>query len=298
MTRRHFLQLTGGAAAAATLTPWLRAVEPFARPGQPRLALALAAYSFRDTFTKDPARMDMFKFVDYCADHGLAGAEVTSYYFPKDADDAYFLRLKRHAFLRGVALSGTAVGNNFALPKGDARDKEIAAVKQWIDRAALMSAPHIRVFAGAPPKGTDADTAMANCIEALEECAEHAAKKGVFLGVENHGGIVAEPEALLRIVQAVKSPWVGINLDTGNFHTADPYDSLAQCAPWAVNVQVKVEMSAKGAPKGPADLPRLVGLLRQANYQGFVVLEYEAAEDAFTAVPRHLQELQKLCAAG
>ena len=292
MNRRHFVSLSAVSAAAASL----RAIEPLNRPGKPRLATSLAAYSFRDILQKSPDRMDMFSFLDFCADHGLAGAEVTSYYFPKEADDAWFLKLKRHAFLRGVALSGTAVGNNFALPKGEARDAQIASVKTWIDRAALMGVPHIRVFAGAPPKGTADDVAVANCIEALDECAELAAKRGVFLGVENHGGIVAEPEALLHIIRTVKNPWLGINLDTGNFHTADPYAALASCAPYAVNVQVKVEISAKGAPAQPMDFARLGKILREANYQGFVALEYEAKEDPMTAVPRHLEQLKAMCA--
>jgi sugar phosphate isomerase/epimerase len=293
MIRRRFLQTTTLGLAA----PLARAIEPLNRPGKPRLLTSLAAYSFRGTFQSEPSRLDMFKFVDYCADHGLAGAEVTSYYFPKDADDGYFLRLKHHAFLRGVALSGTAVGNNFALPKGAARDKEIASVKQWIDRAALMGAPHIRVFAGAPPKDTPTDVAMTNCIEALDECAALAAQKGIFLGVENHGGIVAEPEALLHIIKTVKNSWLGINLDTGNFHTADPYASLALCAPYAVNVQVKVEITPKGDRKQESDLTRLGKILRDTNYQGFVALEYEASEDAWTAVPRHLAALKQMCGA-
>jgi sugar phosphate isomerase/epimerase len=292
MHRRRFLQ----AAALGFGLPAARGVDPPARTGGARLLTSLAAYSFRDTFQKDPARLDMFRFIDYCADQGLAGAEVTSYYFPKDADDAYFLRLRRHAFLRGVALSGTAVGNNFALPKGPERDREIAAVKQWIDRAALMGTSHIRVFAGAPPKGADLDAALANCIEALDDCAALAATRGVFLGVENHGGIVAEPEALVHILKSVKNPWLGINLDTGNFHTADPYAALALCAPSAVNVQVKVEMTPKGGSKQPADLARIGALLRDVKYQGFVALEYEAAEDPWTAVPRHLADLKAMCA--
>ena len=88
MIRRRFLQTTTLGLAA----PLARAIEPLNRPGKPRLLTSLAAYSFRGTFQSEPSRLDMFKFVDYCADHGLAGAEVTSYYFPKEADDAYFLR--------------------------------------------------------------------------------------------------------------------------------------------------------------------------------------------------------------
>lgn len=290
-SRRHFLSAAALTAAAASFRPLARAVEPFIRSGPPAFRLSLAAYSFRDFF-KDPAKMDMKKFLDFCAAQGLSGAELTSYYFPKDVTMEALADVRRHAFLRGITVSGTAVGNNFALPEGEERQREIASVKQWIDRAAVLSAPHIRVFAGSA-KGIDEATGRKQVIAALEECGAYAGKHGIFLGVENHGGVVAKAEGLLEIVKAVQSPWVGVNLDTGNFHSADPYADLAACAPWAVNVQVKVEMRPAGAKESqPADLPKIAGILRQAGYQGWVVLEYEAKPDPFTAVPEHLKALR------
>jgi sugar phosphate isomerase/epimerase len=303
--RRDFLRTATVSLAGLGLAGMrASAVQPFQRRGQPRLQLSLAAYSFRQFFKDAPPvraaeaaperRIDLFQFIDYCADQGCAGAEVTSYYFPETFDDAFLIRLRRHAFLRGIAISGTAVKNTFTDPKGDKRNAEIAGVKKWVDHAAVLGAPHIRVFAGNPQKGMPAEEAKQLSIAALDECGEYAGKKGVFLGLENHGGIVAEPKDLLDIVQAVKSPWVGINLDTGNFQTDDPYADLERCAPFAVNVQVKSEIQKRGQKKEPADLARLVKILRGANYQGFVALEYEAAEDAWQAVPRLLRRLKEL----
>lgn len=284
--------LTTAAAAAPAF-----AIEPFKRAGAPRMRLSLAGYSFRDSFihgnkkSAEGKRIDMIQFIDYCADHGCEGAELTSYYFPPDANAEYFLNLRRHAFLRGITISGSAVGNNFAVPKGDKRDAEIASVKKWIQNAATLDAPHIRIFAGAAPKDLSKDEAKKLCVSAVEECAAEAGKHGIFLGLENHGGIVAEPQDLLDMVREIKSPWVGINLDTGNFRTDDPYRDLEMCAPYAVNVQVKSEIQKRGQKKELADIKRLVKILRDVNYQGFVALEYEAAEDAWTAVPRLLKEL-------
>lgn len=276
------------------------AVEAIVREGPPRLRLGLAAYSFRDFLTeagggrvpKGAATrpMDLRGFVDFCARHGCDGAELTSYYFPKEVTTEYLLGLRRHAFLRGVSVSGTAVGNTFTPGPGAKRDREIAGVKEWIERARVLGAPHIRVFAGGLEGQTQAE-ARKHCIEALEECGEVAGRAGVFLGIENHGGIVAEADELLTIVRAVKSPWVGVNLDTGNFHSEDPYADLAKCAPYAVNVQVKVELRRKGAKAEATDLGRIVRILREANYQGWVVLEYESAEDPYVAVPRYLAAL-------
>jgi len=281
------------------LPTWVaRAVEPLERAGRCRLKLSLAAYSFRDTFNHpDPAkRLSLTGFIDYCAEHGCDGTELTSYYFPKEVTSELLIGLKRHAFLRGVEISGTAVGNNFALPDGPERDQQIAHVKTWVDHAALLTAPHIRVFAG-EPKGLDKAAALRQCIRALEECGEYAGRQGIWLGLENHGGIVSDVGDLLEIVRAVKSPWVGVNLDSGNFYSdADPYAEMARLAPYAVNAQLKVAISRRGRQKLPTDLSRVIQVLCDANYQGYVALEYEE-QDPAGEVPGWLKQMRAAFAA-
>ncbi len=309
VNRRDFLKISTAAGLAALATPLTaRAASdrgPFNRKGKPSLRLSLAAYSFRDTFPtmrgkpnlKVPAgkATDMFKFIDYCAAHGCDGTELTSYFFAEETD-AYLIALRRHAFLRGIAISGTAIGNNFSHPKGPKRDAEIAATKQWIDRAALLGAPHIRVFAGVT-KEIPRDEADKLVVSALEECCDYAGKRGIFLGLENHDSI-GSAATLLPMVKAVKSPWVGINLDSGNFRTGDPYQDFADCVPYAVNVQFKTEVhDGSPANKVPADLKRFTRILRDAGYQGWVALEYEGKADPATAVPRYLQEMRGLFSA-
>ncbi len=290
VSRRAFL------GAAAVLPVALSAVEPIVHKGPPRLRLSLAAYSFRDDFVKgkdgSPAKMDMFRFLDFCVENGCDGAELTSYYFEDPATDEYLRRVQRHAFLRGVSVSGSAIGNNFTHPAGPDRDKELALTRQWIARAAVLGAPHIRVFAGST-KGVSKADAKRHTIEALEEMGELAGRHGIFLGVENHGGIVAEADDLLEIVRSVKNPWVGINLDIGNFNTADPYGDFVKCAPYTVNVQYKGLMRPKGSKEAvPTDLPRVVKILKDAGYQGWFVLEYEMPEDPYTKVPALLREMR------
>jgi sugar phosphate isomerase/epimerase len=302
-SRRHFLTTSFGAITASSLS----AIEPIQRSGKSRMQLGVAAYSFRESFQwmrgkenkpkADRKPWSIFDFIDWCADNNVPGAEVTSYFFPPDVDEKFLLEVKRHAYLRGVQLAGTAVGNNFALPQGEKLDQEIDSVKRWIDYAAIMNAPHIRVFAGPQPKGLTEAEAVSNCLKAYQECLDYAAKKGIFLGLENHGGIVAEPDNLIKMVKAANSPWAGINWDSGNFHTEDPYGDLAKIAPYAINVQLKMEISPKGSKKGeskPADVPRLLKILRDANYQGWFTLEYEMAKDPFTEVPKVLEMLRPL----
>jgi len=267
------------------------------------MRLGLAAYSFRQFFKEasepgsqaapDGRPFDMLRFIDYCSEQGCDGAEVTSYYFPPQVSNDYLLKVKQRAFLKGVALSGTAVGNTFTLDAGPKREEQMTLVKRWVDNAALMGAPHIRVFAGNTQKGSTFEQAVKNCIAALEEAADYSGSKGVFLGIENHGGIVASSKTLVDIVEAVKSPWVGINLDTGNFHTEDPYADLAKCAARAINVQFKAEIrAAKEKKSSPADVSRIIRILRDVGYLGYLTLEYESSESPWTAVPRLLNSLR------
>ncbi len=292
MNRRLFL----GAAAAAVGAP-LGSGRFAERKGDARLPIGLAAYSFRDHFAwmKGKARkpggevMDMFSFVDFCAEHGCHGAELTSYFFPGNADAGYFHKVKRHAFLRGVDVCGTAIGNDFSTGKGARLDEEIVAAKAWLKKAALMGAPHVRFFAGTGKGFAAGDERVETAVAALRECAAYAGELGLFIGIENHGAITAD--FLLDLVKKVNSPWVGINLDSGNFISDDPYADFERCAPWAVNVQLKIHIRRNE----PADLPRLIGLLRKESYQGYVVLEYESGEP-FEEIPGYLRSLRELCA--
>ncbi|SVE46989.1 uncharacterized protein METZ01_LOCUS499843, partial [marine metagenome] len=234
--------------------------EPFIRPGQPRLRLALAGYSFRKFFSwskgnpqqsaKASQEMDMFKFIDYCADHDCEGVELTSYFFPPDADKAYYNRLKYHAFVRGITICGTAIGNDFSLVKGIKLDYQLQAAMHGLDQAAMMGAPHVRFFAGTGDAFSHGRDRVENAIEALKICCDYAGERGIFIGVENHGNI--SPELLLEIIDKVDSPWIGINLDTGNFWSKNPYNDLEQCALYAVNVQVKVKMQTEKRKSYPA----------------------------------------------
>jgi sugar phosphate isomerase/epimerase len=295
-SRRELLKAIPAATllAASSAVP-AGAIPPVVRAGKSRLRLGLAGYSMRDHLQgRLQPFLDLHGFVDKAAEWNVDAVELTSYYFPPDFTPAYVAGLKRHCHLAGIDVSATPIRNTFTHPPGPEREKEIAHVKRWLDVAADLGSPAIRIFAGDAQKGQTAAEGRRRCVEAIEACADHAAKRGVFLALENHGGVVAEPDGLLEIVSAVKSEWFGVNLDTGNFHGEDPYADVARCVPYAVTVQVKVEMQAKGGEKQEADFARLVRMVKDAGYRGYVTLEYEAAEAPLIAIPRLLERLRAL----
>jgi sugar phosphate isomerase/epimerase len=239
--------------------------------------------------------MDLFEFVNRAADLGLDAVEPTSYYFPEPVTTQYIHRLRQHAFQLGLDISGTAIMNDFCLPTGPERDREIAHARTWIGHAAELDAPTVRLLSGNWIQGTAESELEERVVQAIDSLLPYAAERGVTLALENHGGgVTVTGDQHLRLVRAIKGPYFGVNLDTGNFHGADPYAELAQLAPYAVNVQVKTEIRRKGKSKEPADLAKVIGILRDARYSGYVVLEYDAAEDPLTAVPRYCEMLRGL----
>lgn len=304
-SRRNFLGAAALGIMSSTAGPLTgaHAANPIQREVTgAKMKLSLAAYSFNrvlpkrgDADAQAKAKMRIEDFLTFCAEQGLGACEPTSYYFPKDITTEYLLGFKAMAFRLGLDISGTAIGNNFCLPEGPERDAELAMTREWIDYAAIIGAPVIRIFAGNVPKDDTEDAALERCVAGINESLKYAAEKGVFLGLENHGGVTATPEQLLSIVKAVDdSPWFGINFDSGNFHTADPYASLEMIAPYAVNAQLKVMMKPEGGEETRADFKRIIGILKHAGYRGYVALEYEEKEDPFTAVPALLSELREV----
>jgi sugar phosphate isomerase/epimerase len=290
LTRRQFLT----ASAALAVSP-VAAIDPIKRPSdKPDLKLSLAAYSMRQFLDVKKGTMSLFDFIDFAAELPLDGIELTSYYWAEDTDD-YAAKLKAHAAKKKLAVSGVPVGNNFCLNNADRWKAEVQKVKDWTERAAKVGAATVRIFAGSIPKGDTLADAQKRVVAALEECCPVAEKLGVILALENHGGITDTPEHLLELVKPVKSKALAVNIDTGNFHTADPYADIAKIAPYGVVAQVKTEVHPNNK-RTDADLSRVIKILKDANFHGYVALEYEAKEDPKVAVPRFVKELRKLIA--
>lgn len=299
VNRRAFVQqaagaVTGGVVACTSF--WsrpARAIEPIARNGEAKFKFSMAAYSYRQLLQGTPPALTLADFIDDCARFGLEGTELTSYYFPKPVTPAYLRQLKRQCFRLGLDISGTAVGNNFALPDGPQRDEQIGMVKQWVDYAEILGAPVIRVFAGYPKKGMAAEQAHKRIVAGLEQCCQYAGEHGIHLALENHGGPTADVDKMLSLVHDVKSPWFGVNLDSGNFRSDDIYGDLARIAPFTINVQIKVSVAGPDGKNRPSDFQRLARILRDAGYRGYIVLEYEEQGDIRQQCARYVRQIRE-----
>lgn len=275
------------AGPALALAP--SAAAPAAQ-GKSRLRTAICAYSYRDALSKK--RMSYDDVVKAAVDTEVDGLDLTVYWFPSTGKE-FLLPLRRLAYRNGVEIYSISVRSDMCRPSVEQRDQELEGVKKWVDVAAMLGAGHIRVFGGVVPKGRTEDEAASWVVDVLGRAAEYAGSHGVILGLENHGGITARAARIVEIVKKVNSPWVGVNLDTGNFDE-DAYNQIAMILPHAVNVQFKTEIRTVKGKREESDWERLTRMLAEGGYRGYMALEYEAKEPAETAVPRLLKKLNTL----
>jgi sugar phosphate isomerase/epimerase len=282
LTRRDFLSraavlpLGAGLAVGA---PTALAQTPIKRFGGARLKTGLNAYSFNKTLNdhlKGRGKgTTLFDLLDYCAEQNFDGIDPTGYFFPgypKVPADKYVNDFKRRAHVLGLGISGTGVRNDLASPVKEKRAADVQHIKEWVEVAARLGAPVLRVFAGTEPKDHTWDQVAEWLVEDLKKCVEHAQKYGVLIGIQNHWDYLKTSEQVVKIVKMVDSEWFGVIVDTGYFLTPDPYKDMAAVAPYAVNWQVKEKVDGQEF-KVKTDLKRIVGIAREAGYRGYLPIE-------------------------
>lgn len=300
------------AALAATPLLGVRAQDhpaPVATPAattNPPNRIGVSTYSFWG-FRRDEWQ-DPGKCIEAAARMGFDGVELLERQLA-DLSPAALQQIKRHAFLLGLDLMGYSTHQGFLHPDPAERQKNIDITLASMRRAADLGIPTMRVNTGRWDTSKSFDELMANkgieppkpgftdddgfpwVIEAFRKLVPEAEKLGVLLGLENHWGLGRTPEGVMRIVDAVGSPWLRVTVDTGNF-LEDPYDRLAKLAPHSILVQAKTYQGGGTWYTLDLDYPRIGKLIRQAGYRGYVSLEFEGQEDPATAVPKSLALLR------
>ena len=315
-SRRHFL----GFAAAAPLIPVSDAHARIEQskssdkdPGSgPRKThpIILSTYSLW-RFRNEPLR-DMHKCIDIADEMGFDGVEILLVQLRENEqnDNSKLMAIKRHALRLGLPLIGMSTHQGFVSPDAEIRKRNVDLTNSQIELAYKLGIPTMRVNTGRwgttrsfdqlmkdrgiekPLDGYTDEDAFPWVIDALGECAKVAEKCGVVMGLENHWGLGLTPEGILRIVDAVDSPWLQITTDTGNF-LEDPYDRLEQIAAKTILVQAKTYCGGGQWYTLDLDYPKIGEILRKHNYRGYISLEFEGMEDYKTAIPKSLELMRR-----
>jgi Sugar phosphate isomerases/epimerases len=297
--RNLFLQTAGAIAAQSVALP-----QSTPQPG--RIRLAVSTYSWWHFRTQ---KYPIESVIEHAARLGFDGVEILHRQM-RDETQAYVNNLKRLAFRNGLALPMLSIHQDFVHPEAEERKRHIDHTRRCIELAANLGIPCVRLNSGRwktiksfdelmkvkgdepPLPGYTNEDAFRWCVESIEQCLPHAEREGVILALENHWGLTTSPDMLLRIYKAVNSPWLCINLDTGNF-PGDPYAGIEKLAPHAVIVQAKTYYGGGEWYTLELDYQRIAGILRKSGFHGWVSLEMEGKEPAETAVPKSLAVLKK-----
>ena len=266
----------------------------------------LNAFSFNDElidYIKGLGEgLSVFDLIDFCALHNIKALDLTAYYligYPDVPSDEYLYKIKRYARKRNIVLCGTGVRNDFADPDAEKRAYFVKLIKNWIEAAHKLGMGVIRVFSGTPPedyKEADRSRIMAQIAECLRECAEHASKYGVILGVQHHADMLRTADETIELIEMIHSPWVGVVLDTGNLMVEDPYEDMDKLMPYVVSWQLKESVYGWNLSTR-TDLSRIMKIIRKHNYRGYLPVEtlytglYEY--NPYTNVPKFIDEVQQ-----
>jgi len=305
--RRTFLSSTIAAAGAIALaSDRSNAVAPATKSPRPN-PIAVSTYSFWRF--KKGMKMPIEKCIDEAARMGFDGVDLLLYQMESE-ENSYLQKIKRHALINGLDLCCMSTHQGYVYPDKAKRQKNIELTLRQIETAYRLGVPIVRLNTGRWGTSGNFDELMANrgiepvlpgyteedgfkwVIDSIEKCLPKAEECGVILGLENHWGLARTPEGLLRIVNAIDSPWLEILLDTGNF-LEDPYDKLEMCAPQTVFMQAKTYYGGGLWYSLDLDYPRIARIMRKHNFQGYVSLEFEGNEDYKTAIPKSLARLRE-----
>ena len=262
--------------------------------GKQRLKSSLNAYSFNAPLMAKT--MDIFDMLRWCADLGFEAVDITGYYFegyPEVPAPDYLFRIKRTAHALGIEISGTGVRNDFSIPDKALREKEKERVLAWINVAADLGAPVLRIFAGAEKKeGYTRDQIKEWMLEDIYHCVTAAQGKGVIIGLQNHNDFILTSDHVIEFMEAIPNPWFGLILDTGSYRKEDPYAAIEKTIDYAVNWQIK-ELLFADSKEIETDMPRLFDIIRKSNYSGYLPIETLGTGDPKVKIPLLYDKVMK-----
>lgn len=277
------------------------------KPSPRRNRLGVSTYSYWRF--RDDTKLPIEKCIDLAAEMGFDGVEILHIQMERDSND-YLQGLKRRAFANGLDLCGFSTHQTFVSPDAAVRQKNVDHTLKCLELAYRLGIPTMRVNTGRWGTTKTFDELMKNrgieprlpgvtddegfkwVIDSFEKCLKKAEECGIVMGLENHWGLGRTADGVLRVIDALKSPWLQATLDTGNFLERQ-HEQYEQLAPRTVLVQAKTYFGGGTWYTLDIDYAKVAATLRKHNYRGYVSLEFEGKEDFATAVPKSLDVLRK-----
>lgn len=234
-------------------------------------------------------------------DYGLEGVEYVNTFMYGHADDeAYLAELARRADGEGVTSVLIMCDLEGALGDPDATARATAVTNhvRWLRAAARLGCHAIRV--NAQSRGAPEEQARL-AADGLRRLAERAEPLGLHVIVENHGGLSSRASWLMDVLRRADHPLLGTLPDFGNFTVSDterydPYRGVEEMMPMARAVSAKSHEFNAAGDEVQVDYRRMMGIVLNAGYRGWVGVEYEGTAhsepDGIRATVRLLERVR------
>ena len=258
------------------------------------LKTSLNAYSFNKPLRDGTMSID--ELIEFCADTGFEGVDITAYYFkgyPQVPPDEYLFDIKRKAFKAGIEITGTGVRNDFTIADKTKREQEVQLVKNWIEASAKIGASVLRIFSGTQKnEGLSREQVTEWMLKDIRTCVEYGKEHGVIIGLQNHNDFIQTADQIISMVETINSPWFGIILDIGSYRINEPFGEIEKSIKYAVNWQVKEKMFINGN-EVDTDLEKLANIIKASGYRGYLPIETLGDGDPKTKVKSLFEKMQK-----
>ncbi len=277
--RRKFVQLAAAAIPVAAL-PHLRL--GCHAPADPLFRISLAEWSLHRALGRGDLTNLEFPLAAR-REYGIEAVEYVNTFFMERAEDrAYLAELQARCDgegVRSLLIMCDRLGR-IGAPDGGERMRAVEAHYPWVEAAKVLGCHSIRVnaaSAGSPEQQRDL------AADGLRRLAEYAAGREINVLVENHGGLSSNGGWLASVMRVVDHPRCGTLPDFGNFRMAegewyDRYRGVAELMPFAKAVSAKShDFDAEGNERH-TDYARMLRIVLDADYRGWVGIEYEGAE--------------------
>lgn len=163
------------------------------------------------------------------------------------------------------------------------RAEDIKLIMQWIDAAAYLGIPAVRVNSGRQPTGQEN---LQVTIDSYRTLVSYGKMINAKILMENHGGISADPTNIIKIIQGVNSNWFRLLPDFGNFDPSIRYEGVRQMLPYAAVIHVKtMELNAEGRETA-YDLDLCMDMTFRSGFSGPLSIEYGGAGDQYEAITK------------
>lgn len=272
MNRRQFIGASMGlcmGGAALSLPGCVRKIQQ-----EPFFKISLAQWSLHRQLRS--GQLTTLGFVEKAKrDFDINAVEyVNQFFFDKANDRAYLANLKQRADDNGVNSLLIMVDAEGDLGNLNTMQRKAAVENhfKWVGAANRLGCHSIRVNAAG--EGAADDIASA-CAESLRALSEYAVDYNINVIVENHGKLSSNGKWLVGVIKQVGLDNCGTLPDFGNFYEYDRYQGVREMMPYAKGVSAKSMQFDQDGNETTIDYVQMLKIVRQANYTGYIGIEYE-----------------------